>query len=179
MTDLVNNKIVDCKKLKQMLKEEFANYPCETEEDLNYAVDEYIQDKVENLAYEQIGLDKMSGDIYDALDNVDQFRDTVMDFVRQTWDSILTAKIQKRSQNPEYAKVFRKVGLHDLKSIYNNDTVELLMEPHSGSVDSVQNWREAIEYECDKDKEECERHLESLIEVKWDDVEESWVELTA
>lgn len=81
MSNLVKNKIVNVKALKAALQNEFQPGCYDNAEMLSDAVDEFVQINVEMLAAERAAQDHGQADIYEIIDNVDEFRDCVNDFL--------------------------------------------------------------------------------------------------
>lgn len=93
--NLVSDKIVNIKQLKMALAEE---YPLDytdgllqcgnaigPEEIIRESIDEFIQENVERPALEAMGVDstkELEDGIYDAIDNMDDFRDCINDFIK-------------------------------------------------------------------------------------------------
>ncbi len=88
MKNLVENKIVNIEALKQSLTEMCNNSIFEDKEHINDIVDKFVVQHVEIPAAKQAGLDHLSADIYDCIDNVDELRDTQRDFVDEITDKL-------------------------------------------------------------------------------------------
>lgn len=85
---LVKNKIVDCAALLDSLNKKFVgNLEADfySKEDIEIAVDEYIKEHVEQVAYEQADLSYLHSNIIidNVIDNMNEFRDTQHDFCNE------------------------------------------------------------------------------------------------
>lgn len=90
---LINNRIVNCDALLADLEKRFSgNLKADfySKEDIEITIDEYIQDNVEKLAYEQAGLIFLESNILidDVIDNINEFRDTQHYFVNKLSDAM-------------------------------------------------------------------------------------------
>lgn len=77
---LVNEKKIDIEALKKTLAEHFANMSFVSSAEASDAVDEFVQLSVEKPAAEAAGVDFNETDIYEIIDNVNEFRNVQKEF---------------------------------------------------------------------------------------------------
>jgi hypothetical protein len=107
--ELISNKKVNIKELKATLGKSYplgvfnnlqqVGEATGSREIINRCIDLFVQELIERPAYISAGLDPLKHSIYEAIDNVDQFRDTVNDFI-----NMHLHYIQKLSETLEMLK---------------------------------------------------------------------------
>lgn len=81
MKQLVSEKIVNIAALKIALGEYFECPHAAKDENFKDKVDEFVQANIEMPAAEAAGLNHHEANIYEIIDNVDEFRDCVNEFI--------------------------------------------------------------------------------------------------